>query len=170
MGGKKEFCVPPSFLRWENIWNTEAYILFCLCSRSSNAIYLKYFNRSQSSRWLARNRSHFPDLNYNERHQVKIIWRHLKKRKGKKKKKEKNTHFGKSKLFFFFLLPLTCWQLKSPHMLIGLPRTVVCGGDNWFMCSFAYPLMPAAEYSTASRSASRHSPGKSGGLSETAVR
>lgn len=121
-------------------------------------------------RWLARNRSHFPDLNYNERHQVKIIWRHLKKRKGKKKKKEKNTHFGKSKPFFFFLLPLTCWQLKSPHMLIGLPRTVVCGGDNWFMCSFAYPLMPAAEYSTASRSASRHSPGKSGGLSETAVR
>lgn len=64
-------------------------------------------------RWLVRNRSHFPDLKYNERHQVKIIWRHLKKRKGKKKK-EKNTHFGKSKLFFFFPSPTHLLATKVP--------------------------------------------------------
>lgn len=85
--------------------------------------------------WLERNRLHCPELKSNEWHKVKINWRHLKK--GKKKKTQRNLSF--------FSFPLTCSQLISPHILIIFSLHGVCGGDNWFMCSFAYPPVPAAE-------------------------
>lgn len=90
--------------------------------------------------WLTRNRLHCPELlKSNECHKVNINWRQSKKRKKKK------THFKKSKLFFCF--PPHLQPTNLPTHSDRLPPGV-CSGDNWFMCSFAFPLVPAAEYRT----------------------